>query len=168
MSTQVAEAEQTTASQATGTGTGIGNGIGPSAPTDLYVQVQQFYARHFQLLDSGDAAGWADTFTEDGWFWPSTLPEPVRGRAALLAGVRATHARLAEMGEQHRHWHGMTHVTEAGPDALRVRCYAQIFAIPAGGQARLQLHCVCEDLLVRSADGDWQVAERRVTRDDIR
>jgi hypothetical protein len=148
MSTQVAEAEQTPAT---------GTGIGPSAPTDRYVQVQQFYARHFQLLDSGDAAGWADTFTADGWFWPSTLPEPVRGRAALLAGVRATHARLAEVGEQHRHWH-----------ALRVRCYAQIFAIPAGGQARLQLHCVCEDLLVRSADGDWQVAERRVTRDDIR
>lgn len=132
----------------------------------LHAEVQQFYAHHFQLLDSGDAQAWVQTFTADGWFWPAVLPEPVRGRAALAAGVTATHQKLAEAGERHRHWHGMVHVEPAGGDAVKVRCYAQIFAIPIGGQARLAMHCVCEDLLVRD-DGEWKVAERRVSRDDL-
>lgn len=133
---------------------------------EMYAQVQQFYARHFQLLDSGDAAAWAQTFTEDGWFWPAVLPEPVRGRAALTAGVRATHAKLAEAGERHRHWHGMVRVQPIDERTVAVRCYAQIFAIPRGGQARLQMHCVCEDVLVID-DGEWKVRERRVSRDDL-
>lgn len=142
--------------------------VAPATPdSQLYTDVQQFYARHFHLLDSGDAESWAQTFTEDGYFWPvSVLPEPVRGRAALTAAVRATHDRLAAAGERHRHWHGMVHVQPAGDGTLSVRCYAQIFAIPAGGPARLHLHCVCEDVLVHD-DGQWKVRERRVTRDDL-
>lgn len=138
----------------------------PVPMSELQAQVQQFYARHFHLLDSGAAEEWAAMFTPDGSFWPTVLPEPVRGRDALAAGVRANHARLAEAGERHRHWHGMVHVTPHSDGTLRVRCYAQIIAIPAGGQARLHLHCVCEDVLVR--DGDtWLVAERQVSRDDL-
>jgi 3-phenylpropionate/cinnamic acid dioxygenase small subunit len=136
------------------------------APAELYAQVQQFYAYHFQLLDSGAAQEWAATFTPDGWFWPQTLPEPVRGRQALAAGVRRTHAALAEAGERHRHWHGMVHVVPESPDRLRVRCYALVFAIPTGGPPRLHLTCECDDVLV-AADGGWQVARRRVTRDDL-
>jgi 3-phenylpropionate/cinnamic acid dioxygenase small subunit len=134
--------------------------------SQLQAEVQQFYAKHFQLLDSGDEQAWVQTFTADGWFWPAVLPEPVRGRAALAAGVAATHKKLAEAGERHRHWHGMVYVEPAGDDAVKVRCYAQIFAIPIGGQARLAMHCVCEDLLVRD-EGEWKVAERRVSRDDL-
>ena len=132
---------------------------------DVYAQVQQFYARHFHLLDAGEAQQWAQTFTADGWFWPQVLPEPVRGRAALEAGVRQTHERLAAAGERHRHWHGMVHIEPAG-DSIRVRCYAQIIATPIGGPARLHLHCVCDDVLVREG-GEWKVRERTVTRDDL-
>jgi 3-phenylpropionate/cinnamic acid dioxygenase small subunit len=134
---------------------------------ELYAQVNQFYAKHFQLLDSGDAAAWVQTFTADGWFWPAVLPEPVRGRDALQAGVTATHEKLAAAGEQHRHWHGMVNVTPIDDETVAVRCYAQIFAIPAGGPARLQMHCVCEDVLVID-ESEWKVRERRVWRDDIR
>ena len=111
--------------------------------TDLYTEVQQFYARHFHLLDAGRAAEWAETFTVDGWFWPRTLPEPVRGRAALTAGVRRTHERLAEAGEQHRHWHGMVDVRPRDDGDLDVRCYALIYVIPRGEAPRLHLSCVC-------------------------
>ena len=134
--------------------------------TDLYTEVQQFYARHFHLLDAGRAAEWAETFTVDGWFWPRTLPEPVRGRAALTAGVRRTHERLAEAGEQHRHWHGMVDVRPRDDGDLDVRCYALIYVIPRGEAPRLHLSCVCTDRLVRE-DGEWKVAERSVTRDDL-
>lgn len=133
----------------------------------LYAEVQQFYARHFHLLDSGDAEGWAATFTEDGFFHPETLPEPVSGRAALAAGVRTAHQGLLDDGLQRRHWHGMVCV-EPRQDAevLDVRCYALIFTTPRGGSPALHLTCVCEDVLVR-VDGCWQVRERRVTRDDM-
>ncbi len=139
---------------------------GPAGLAELYAQVQQFYARHFHLLDSGDARAWAETFTEDGWFWPQVLPEPVVGRAALTAGVLRTREKLAAANEQHRHWHGMVHVEPVDERTVRVRCYAQIFAIPAGGPARLHLHCVCEDVLVRDGD-QWRVSQRKVSRDDL-
>ncbi|WP_399930721.1 nuclear transport factor 2 family protein [Streptomyces kanamyceticus] len=132
----------------------------------LYAEVQQFYAHHFHLLDAGLAEEWAQTFTEDGFFHPETLPEPVRGRAALTAGVRRTHQDLVAAQEQRRHWHGMVSVVPRdGADVLDVRCYALVFATPKGGASALRLACVCEDVLVR-AEGTWQVKERRVTRDD--
>jgi 3-phenylpropionate/cinnamic acid dioxygenase small subunit len=133
----------------------------------VYAEVQQFYAHHFQLLDSGAAKAWADTFTEDGFFHPETMPEPVAGREALASGVARTHQGLIDAGEQRRHWHGMVSVVpREGGEVLDVRCYALIFATPKGGTSALRMTCVCEDVLVRVND-EWQVKERRVTRDDL-
>lgn len=132
---------------------------------EVLADVQQFLARHMHLLDSGDAEGWARTFTVDGSFAPPSLPEPVRGRAELAAGVRKSAAALAEAGEVHRHVLSTLHVDPQGDGSLRVRSYAQIIATPRGGEPRLHLMCVCEDILVRR-DGELLVRERRVTRDD--
>ncbi|GAB3013213.1 nuclear transport factor 2 family protein [Streptomyces pseudoechinosporeus] len=131
----------------------------------VVAEVQQFLAQHMQLLDSGDADGWARTFTEDGTFAPPSLPEPVQGRAELAAGVRKSAAALAEAGEVHRHVLTTVHIDPQGDDSLRVRSYAQIIATPRGGEPRLHLMCVCEDILVREGGG-LLVRERRVTRDD--
>ncbi|MFC9975254.1 nuclear transport factor 2 family protein [Spirillospora sp. NPDC127200] len=132
----------------------------------LYAEVQQFYARHMRLLDTGEVEEWSRTFTEDGSFLPPSLPEPVRGRAALAAAARKAAARLAEEGEVHRHVMGMVEVEPAPDGALSVRGYTQVVATPRGGPARLHLMCVCEDVLVRE-DGELRVRERRVTRDDL-
>lgn len=132
----------------------------------LYAEVQHFYAHHMQLLDRGRDEEWAATFTEDGSFLAPSLPEPVRGRARLAAAVRRTAAQLAELGETHRHWHGMIDVTAGTGGELLVRCYAVIYAIPRGGEPRLHLTCVCEDVLVRGEGGELLVRDRRVTRDD--
>ncbi|GIG63089.1 hypothetical protein Lfu02_74610 [Longispora fulva] len=137
-----------------------------SALAELRAEVEQFYATHFHLLDSGAAEEWALTFTEDGAFHPPSGADPVRGRAALTAGVGAGYQRLLEAGEVHRHWHGMVAVEAAGDGTVRAKCYALILATPVGGTARVHLTCVCEDVLVR--DGEkLLVAERRVTRDDL-
>jgi len=133
---------------------------------DHYCEIQQFYAEHMQLLDSGAAEEWAATFTEDATFRLPTLAEPVRGRQALAAAVRRTHAELAAAGEVHRHWHGMLNVRAIGDDAYHVRCYALVFATARGGTPRLHRTCVCEDVLVR-VDGKLLVRERTVTRDDL-
>ncbi|MGK5550292.1 nuclear transport factor 2 family protein [Actinomadura kijaniata] len=132
---------------------------------ELYAEVQQFYARHLQLLDSGRADEWADTFTADAVFDVPTLPEPVRGREGLRGMVRAMADRLARAGEIHRHWHSMPDV-RTGPDGVvRVRSYALVFVSTAQGSA-LHRVCVCEDVLVREA-GDLKVRSRRVDRDDL-
>jgi 3-phenylpropionate/cinnamic acid dioxygenase small subunit len=135
--------------------------------TSLYLAVQQFYARHMQLLDGGEPDAWAATFTPDGSFSAPGLPEAVRGRGALATAVREGAARLAANGEMHRHWHGMTQVTPRDDGSVHVRCYALVVAITDDGTPRLHRSCVCEDILVPAVDGtgDWQVHERRVTPD---
>ncbi|WP_233510698.1 nuclear transport factor 2 family protein [Actinomadura craniellae] len=132
----------------------------------LYAELQQFYARHMHLLDTGAAEEWAETFTEDGTFLSPSLTEPVRGRTAIAAGVRESAARLAEAGETHRHVLTTVDVTPRPDGSLFARSYTQVIATPHGGQARLHLMCVCEDVLVLAGDG-FRVRERRVTRDDM-
>ncbi|MFG2760531.1 nuclear transport factor 2 family protein [Streptomyces wuyuanensis] len=136
-----------------------------AVPAQVVTEVQQFLARHMHLLDDGDADGWARTFTEDGVFAPPSLARPVRGRGELAAGVRKSAAALAEAGEVHRHVLTMVVVDPQDDETLRVRSYAQIIATPRGGEPRLHLMCVCEDVLVRE-NGELLVRERRVTRDD--
>jgi hypothetical protein len=138
----------------------------PAALTTTYIEVQQFYARHMHLLDAGRAAEWAETFTADGVFDAPTLPAPTRGRAALTAAVTAAHQAMVEAGEVRRHWHGMVALDPREDGSLHVTCYAQVIHTPRGGESRLHRSCVCEDTLVRE-DGEWKVAHRRVTRDDL-
>jgi hypothetical protein len=136
-------------------------------PTHLdstYFEIQQFYAEHMQLLDSGDAAGWAATFTEDGIFDPPPPRPPVRGRKNLADGAARAAAERAEKREVHRHWHGMVAVQPIDADSVRVTCYALIVVTPAGGEPRLQGACICTDQLVRDENG-WSVRHRRVTND---
>ncbi|KOG87807.1 nuclear transport factor 2 family protein [Streptomyces varsoviensis] len=132
----------------------------------IYAEVQDFYARHFHLLDAGRAEEWARTYTEDGYFHPEVLDRPVQGHAALTEGVRRTHAELTAKGAQRRHWHGMVAVAPRDADTLDVRCYALVFETPRGGASALRMSCVCEDVLVRDG-GDWKIRERKVTRDDM-
>lgn len=143
---------------------------------ETYAQVQQFYAEHMQLLDSGAVDAWALTFTEDAVLDVPTLSEPLRGREALRESLRRTSEQLATAGVQRRHWHGMVAVFPQDDGTLRVRCYALVFSTPHGRAAAehgfsagpgLHQVCVCEDVLVRE-EGRLLVRTRRVTRDDLR
>jgi 3-phenylpropionate/cinnamic acid dioxygenase small subunit len=139
---------------------------GETASGSLYVEVQQFYARHMHLLDSGQAQEWAQTFAEDGTFDAPTMPEPIRGRAAIAAGVAKSAEERAAAGETQRHWHGMVDVQPRPDGALEVRCYALVFSTFKGQESRLHRVCVCTDVLVR-VDGRLVVSTRKVTRDDL-
>jgi 3-phenylpropionate/cinnamic acid dioxygenase small subunit len=133
----------------------------------LHAEVQQFYARQMQLFDLYRPLEWADTFTEDAIFDVPTLPEPVRGRAALIASTRRAHAQLAEAKEQHRHVIGMLDVRPQADATVQVRSYAVVYATTVGRESRVHRMCVCEDILVRDTAGQLQVGSRRVTRDDL-
>ncbi|MFF4173878.1 nuclear transport factor 2 family protein [Streptomyces sp. NPDC001744] len=133
----------------------------------LHAEVQQFYAHQMQLLDLAEAERWAATFTEDATFAVPTLPEPVRGRAGLVAATTRSHAELAAAGQRHRHFMGMLDVRPRPDGAVDVRSYAVVYASEIGGASRVHRVCVCEDVLVRGEDGGLRVSARTVTRDDL-
>ncbi|UKY51769.1 nuclear transport factor 2 family protein [Streptomyces inhibens] len=132
----------------------------------VYAEVQQFYAEHFHLLDSGQAEAWAATFAEDATFEVPTQPKPTQGRAQLTTVMRRTAQELAEAGEVRRHWHGMVAVHPQDDGSLHVRCYALVFASKKGGSSQLHRVCVCADVLVRE-NGKLLVQTRKVSRDDL-
>lgn len=131
-----------------------------------YAQLQHFYARQMQLLDGGDTAAWARTFTLDGVFAAGGVPEPVAGRDAIAAAAGGVAAAFAAAGVQRRHWIGMLTVDRHGPDTATARCYALVLEIPVGGEVVVRRSTVCDDDLVREG-GEWLVAHRVVTRDGL-
>ncbi|AHI01186.1 nuclear transport factor 2 family protein [Kutzneria viridogrisea] len=134
--------------------------------TELYQEIQHFYARQMQQLDAGEAEAWAATFTEDGVFEANAHPEPSMGRAVISAAVRQAHAKLTEAQEVRRHWLGMLTIDRGEDDTLFVRSYALIVATKKGGTPSIAFSTLCEDTLVQDG-GSWLVKYRKVTRDDL-
>lgn len=138
------------------------------APEQLYAEVQQFYARHIQLVDEGPADEAADTFAEDAsMLSPPKIAEPIVGRAALAAGLRRNLVASAQAGEVYRRCYTTMAVRPERDGRLHVRSYVQVYVTPHGGQPVLRVMCVCEDVLVRER-GVLKVERRVVTRDDLR
>ncbi|MFF7246186.1 nuclear transport factor 2 family protein [Embleya sp. NPDC008237] len=131
----------------------------------IYAEVQQFYARHIQLMDEGRAEEAALTFAEDAFMLsPPKIAEPIRGRAELGARLREAADTLSAEGVRYRRCHTMMTVEPQPDGRLFVRAYVQVVRT-RGGESVLHAMCVCEDVLVRE-DGELKVRERVVTRDD--
>jgi len=127
--------------------------------------VHQLYGRQSHAIDSGRAADWAATFTDDGEFHSPSYPAPAVGAAALTAFAERFHAACVESGEALRHVVSTVEVVAAGPDALTSRAYLQIVGTPAGGPSRLHRLTTVTDDLVRTPAG-WRIHRRTVLRDD--
>ena len=86
-------------------------GAGKTAlSTQDYVEIQQLYARYATAIDTGDAAGWASTFTPDGIFNNNT-----RGHDALVQFVHDW--RDKRNGANRRHWNANLVITPSAPTA---------------------------------------------------
>ncbi|MFF0133478.1 nuclear transport factor 2 family protein [Streptomyces mirabilis] len=139
---------------------------GPQSSVELYQQVQQFYARQMQLLDSGEVDAWAHTFTEDGVFATNAQPEPTVGRQAMAAGARNAVEYYTAQGIQRRHMLGTVSVTGQEGTTVTVRSYVLLIETPRGGQATILCSATCEDVLELGPDGP-AVRQRDVSRDDL-
>ncbi|MBY8886400.1 nuclear transport factor 2 family protein [Streptomyces sp. PTM05] len=133
---------------------------------ELYQQVQQYYARQMQLLDSGRVEEWAQTFTADGVFAANAHPEPTVGREAIAKVAGQVVADYNERRIQRRHWLGMVNIERQEGGSVFARCYALVFETPHGGQAYVKASTTCEDELVHEG-GEWLVKHRLITRDDL-
>ncbi|MEO3977582.1 nuclear transport factor 2 family protein [Streptomyces sp. CAU 1734] len=146
----------------------IWSGTGAGVPAGVYAQVQQFYTWQMGLLegDEADPEAWAATFTEDAVFASTVQPEPERGRAAILASVRAGVAGIAAQRLDFRHWFGMVGVEEGDEEgSLRTRYYALAMATPRGGSLKVRGSLLCYDDLVRGESGGLLVARRTLVAD---
>jgi 3-phenylpropionate/cinnamic acid dioxygenase small subunit len=138
----------------------------PQGVDALYGEIQHFYARQMHMLDAGDTAAWARTFTADGVFEAGGVPEPVRGRETIEKAARATAEEFERQGVTRRHLISMLTVDRTDGEAIRARSYAVVLEIPRGGEVAVHRSTVCDDVLV-PADGRWLVRHRTVTRDGL-
>jgi 3-phenylpropionate/cinnamic acid dioxygenase small subunit len=132
----------------------------------LYAQAQRFYAHQMRLLDAPDTECWAGVFAEDALLQLPSRPEPVRALAGLEGYARAGAARQRRAGGRLDHWVGMLDVRPQADGSLHTRCSALVYVTPGQGGPKVLYVCVMEDVLVRSG-GEWRIAHRRVTRDDL-
>jgi 3-phenylpropionate/cinnamic acid dioxygenase small subunit len=133
---------------------------------EVAAAITRLYARQSRLIDSGDAAGWAATFTAAGEFHSPSYPEPAVGTAALTSFAERFWAVGRDSGVISRHVVTNVDVLPgAGDDEVAAHAYLQIVATPRGEDSRLVRLTTVTDRLVRRAGG-WLVARRDVRRDD--
>jgi SnoaL-like domain len=74
-----------------------------------YFEIQQLYARYNNAIDSGDAEGWAATFTQDGVF------NTFVGHDALVNFVKTWREKLG--GATRKHWNNNLQITGNSKEA---------------------------------------------------
>jgi 3-phenylpropionate/cinnamic acid dioxygenase small subunit len=135
-------------------------------PAAVAEAITRLYARQSRLIDGGDAAGWAATFTSEGEFHSPSYPQPAVGTAELVAFATRFWETGQATGVVSRHVITNVDVLPgAGEDEVVAHAYLQIVATPRGEDSRLVRLTTVTDRLVRQADG-WRVARRDVRRDD--
>ncbi|MFD9130192.1 nuclear transport factor 2 family protein [Kitasatospora sp. NPDC059571] len=136
-------------------------------PTDLYLRVQQFYARQMQALDDLRFTEYAATFTEDGSFQHAPGVEPARGRAAILGVLEDFNRRFEDDPVQRRHWFNQIVLDEQEDGSLRSTVYTLVVhARPGVRQPEIAPSCVVHDVL-EVTDGEVLTRSRLVTYDHL-
>ncbi len=116
-------------------------------------EIRQLYARYAHTIDTGDAEGWADTFTVDGVFGNA------HGRAALVEFVHTVYRQNQELGRQSRHWNNQI-LIEPTAEGATGTCYLVLYNTGTTPPA-VRLTGVYRDTLVKTLAG-WRFRERVV------
>lgn len=121
--------------------------------TQDHIDIQQLYARYNQTIDSGDHAGWARTFTEDGALGNTT------GWAALEK--TSANWRDNRNGSKMRHWNTNLLITGVTPEGVTARVYLMVFDHTTLAASQVGVY---EDLIVRTPKG-WLFKKRALKSD---
>lgn len=122
----------------------------PTLGTQDYIDIQQLYARYALLIDSGDAEGWAGTFTPDGVFNNSS-----RGHDALVQFVHTWRER--QNGANLRHWYSNLVITPSA-DGATGAVYMMLLDISKRPPTPTASY-LYDDALVKTAAG-WRFKSR--------
>ena len=134
--------------------------------SELYAEVQQFYARQMQALDGGDFVAYSRTFTRDGVFSHTPGEEPARTRDGIVASLVEFHRRFEGDPVQRRHWFNMIDLDPRPDGTIRSTAYALVITTRPGGKPAIAPSCVVHDVLVRE-DGELRNRSRRVEHDQL-
>jgi actinorhodin biosynthesis protein ActVIA len=134
--------------------------------TDLYVEVQQFYAAQMQVLDGGDFERYAATFTEDGEFRHTPGRPAARTRAGIVADLHEFHQRFADDPVQRRHWFNMLAIDPRDDGTIATTYYALVVTTRPDRSVTIRPSCVVHDILVRE-NGALLNRSRRVDHDQV-
>lgn len=155
----------TTTATATATATATGT------LAELYAQIQQFYANQVRHLDSVRAEAFAATFTEDGVFDQRPGADPLVGRAAIAAAIRAYQESTGAAGDpvQRRHWFNMLQVFPQDDGTVRTEYYALVLHTrPGVREPVVGPSCFVTDVLAYGDDGTPRTKFRRIRPDHLR
>ncbi|MFI7665404.1 nuclear transport factor 2 family protein [Nocardia sp. NPDC049526] len=132
--------------------------------TELYAEVQQFYADQMQRLDNRDIPGYAETFTEDAEFEHTPGRPPARTRAGIVSDLVEFHKRFEADPMQRRHWFNMINLQPQDDGTIVSTAYCLVVKIRPNSKPEIAPSCVVHDVLVR-VDGNLLTRSRRVAHD---
>jgi actinorhodin biosynthesis protein ActVIA len=119
-----------------------------------YFEIQQLYARYNIAIDSGDAEGWAATFTPDGVFNTSV------GHDALVNFVKTWREKLN--GATRKHWNNNLQITGNANEASG---YVYLMLVDIGTKpASILATATYTDSLIKTKDG-WRFTKRTTKGD---
>jgi hypothetical protein len=119
-----------------------------------YFEIQQLYARYNIAIDSGDAEGWAATFTPDGVF------NTFSGHDALVGFVKTWREKLN--GATRKHWNNNLQITGNSKEAN-----ASVYLVLVDFStkpASILTTATYTDSLVKTKDG-WRFTKRTTKAD---
>ena len=122
--------------------------------TQDYIDIEQLYAQYNQTIDTGDAQGWAATFTPDGVF------NNFVGRDALVGFIGQWREKMS--GANRRHWNNNLRIvgTPAGASATVYLMVVDVTTKPVSIIAT----GTYTDTLVKTAAG-WRFKTRNTRLD---
>jgi hypothetical protein len=120
-----------------------------------YIDIQQLYARYNIAIDSGDAEGWAATFTPDGVF------NTFVGHDALVGFIKMWREKLN--GATRKHWNNNLQITGSSKEASAT-VYLMLVDFSAKPTSILMTGSY-SDSLVKTKDG-WRFT-KRTTKSDV-
>ena len=128
---------------------------------DDRVEIRDLISRYNKAIDTGDADGYANTFTPDGEFIGIVGTFNGRDELRAFAAAYAIEEQYAEFASA-QHW--VTNIVADG-DGAQATVFSHLQMVkplPDGGRILLVGHY---DDIVRKVDGQWLFAQRIVVSD---
>ncbi|MGH8185605.1 MAG: nuclear transport factor 2 family protein [Steroidobacteraceae bacterium] len=124
--------------------------------TQDYIDIEQLYAQYNHAIDSGDAEGWAATFTPDGTF------NRFAGKDALVGFIQQWKEKMNGMNR--RHWNTNLRIVP-GKDGASATVFLMLLDV-SQKPATIVSTGMYNDTLVKTAEG-WRFKTRQTKMDAI-
>jgi hypothetical protein len=124
--------------------------------TQDYIDIEQLYAQYNHAIDSGDAEGWAATFTPDGTF------NRFAGKDALVGFIQQWKEKMNGMNR--RHWNTNLRIVP-GKDGASATVFLMLLDV-SQKPATIVNTGMYNDTLVKTTAG-WRFKTRQTKMDAV-